>query len=234
MTAMDNATRNAGDMINKLTITYNRTRQAHDHQGTDRDHLRRRSALRTGAATRQGSSDMAPEQKKPLRRGRRLRQQGCRPHHPGHRRRRRREFDGDLPAILNALETRITAATASCSKWRSISAKHRAHHRHGLDRRSGPRPGSDRHRRADHRCRSARARSAASSTSSASRSTSAARSAPRSRPIHAPRRVRRAVDRSADPRHRHQGRRPARPYAKGGKIGLFGGAGVGKTVLIRN
>ena len=24
------------------------------------------------------------------------------------------------------------------------------------------------------------------------------------------------------------------PYAKGGKIGLFGGAGVGKTVLIRN
>ena len=28
MTAMDNATRNAGDMINKLSIQYNRTRQA--------------------------------------------------------------------------------------------------------------------------------------------------------------------------------------------------------------
>jgi F-type H+-transporting ATPase subunit gamma len=28
MTAMDSATRNAGDMINKLTLTYNRTRQA--------------------------------------------------------------------------------------------------------------------------------------------------------------------------------------------------------------
>ena len=28
MTAMDNATRNAGDMINKLTIFYNRSRQA--------------------------------------------------------------------------------------------------------------------------------------------------------------------------------------------------------------
>jgi F-type H+-transporting ATPase subunit gamma len=28
MTAMDNATRNAGDMINKLTLNYNRTRQA--------------------------------------------------------------------------------------------------------------------------------------------------------------------------------------------------------------
>ena len=28
MSAMDNATRNAGDMINKLTIKYNRLRQA--------------------------------------------------------------------------------------------------------------------------------------------------------------------------------------------------------------
>jgi F-type H+-transporting ATPase subunit gamma len=28
MTAMDNATRNAGDMIGRLTLTYNRTRQA--------------------------------------------------------------------------------------------------------------------------------------------------------------------------------------------------------------
>ena len=28
MTAMDNATRNAGDMISGLTLTYNRTRQA--------------------------------------------------------------------------------------------------------------------------------------------------------------------------------------------------------------
>jgi F-type H+-transporting ATPase subunit gamma len=29
MTAMDNATRNAGEMINKLTIFYNRSRQAY-------------------------------------------------------------------------------------------------------------------------------------------------------------------------------------------------------------
>ena len=28
MTAMDNATRNAGDMINALTLLYNRSRQA--------------------------------------------------------------------------------------------------------------------------------------------------------------------------------------------------------------
>ena len=53
------------------------------------------------------------------------------------------------------------------------------------------------------------------------------------RPIHQPApRVRRAVDGSADPRHGHQGCRPARAIRQGGKIGLFGGAGVGKTVLI--
>jgi F-type H+-transporting ATPase subunit gamma len=28
MTAMDNATRNAGDLIDRLTLVYNRTRQA--------------------------------------------------------------------------------------------------------------------------------------------------------------------------------------------------------------
>jgi F-type H+-transporting ATPase subunit gamma len=28
MTAMDNATRNAGEMIDRLTLTFNRTRQA--------------------------------------------------------------------------------------------------------------------------------------------------------------------------------------------------------------
>ena len=36
-----------------------------------------------------------------------------------------------------------------------------------------------------------------------------------------------------NPGDRYQGSRPdLSPYAKGGKIGLFGGAGVGKTVLI--
>ena len=48
MTAMDSATRNAGDMINRLTLNYNRTRQAVHHQGADRDHLRRRGAVRLG------------------------------------------------------------------------------------------------------------------------------------------------------------------------------------------
>ena len=45
MTAMDNATRNAGDMIDRLTLRYNRTAPGADHQGADRDHLRRRSGI---------------------------------------------------------------------------------------------------------------------------------------------------------------------------------------------
>jgi hypothetical protein len=44
--------------------------------------------------------------------------------------------------------------------------------------------------------------------------------------------LRRAVDQGRDLRDGHQGHRPARPLQAGGKIGLFGGAGVGKTVLI--
>ena len=32
MTAMDNATRNAGELIDRLTLVYNRTRQANIHQ----------------------------------------------------------------------------------------------------------------------------------------------------------------------------------------------------------
>jgi F-type H+-transporting ATPase subunit beta len=37
--------------------------------------------------------------------------------------------------------------------------------------------------------------------------------------------LRRPVDRDRDPGHRHQGHRLLAPYAQGGKIGLFGGAG---------
>ena len=45
MTAMDNATRNAGDMIKRLTPELQPRAPGEHHQGTDRDHLRRRSAL---------------------------------------------------------------------------------------------------------------------------------------------------------------------------------------------
>ena len=46
MTAMDNATRNAGDMINKLTIQYNRSTPGCDHHRADRDHRRGGGAVR--------------------------------------------------------------------------------------------------------------------------------------------------------------------------------------------
>ena len=45
MTAMDSATRNAGDMINKLTIHLQPLPPGLHHQGADRDHLRRRGGL---------------------------------------------------------------------------------------------------------------------------------------------------------------------------------------------
>jgi F-type H+-transporting ATPase subunit beta len=45
--------------------------------------------------------------------------------------------------------------------------------------------------------------------------------------------VRPAREQDRDVRDRHQGHRPAHPVRQGGKIGLFGGAGVGKTVLIQ-
>jgi len=81
--------------------------------------------------------------------------------------------------------------------------------------------------------RSAARSSAASSTSSASpwtrwaRSTS--RSAPRSTAWPGPHR---AGNLDADVRDRHQGHRPARALHQGRQDRLFGGAGVGKTVLI--
>ena len=45
MSAMDNATRNAGEMIRKQTLTLQPHPPGDDHQGTDRDHLRRRGAV---------------------------------------------------------------------------------------------------------------------------------------------------------------------------------------------
>ena len=45
--------------------------------------------------------------------------------------------------------------------------------------------------------------------------------------------VRRTDHLPGSPVHRDQGRRSAGTLSKGGKIGLFGGAGVGKTVLIK-
>ena len=97
------------------------------------------------------------------------------------------------------------------------------------------RHGSRGHRRAHHRAGGRRRRWAASSTCWASRWTTARARQAQERWSHPPPRA----------RLRRAGRRTTEiletgikvvdlicPYAKGGKIGLFGGAGVGKTVLI--
>ena len=67
MSAMDNATRNAGDMIKQADAELQPHAPGDDHQGTDRDHLGRRGALSTiqrgptpwPAATRQASPPAA-------------------------------------------------------------------------------------------------------------------------------------------------------------------------------
>ncbi len=85
------------------------------------------------------------------------------------------------------------------------------------------------------RCRSARRPSAASSTSSASRWTRPARSKPTSYyPIHRP--APKFTDQATEVEAFETGIKVVdllAPYSRGGKIGLFGGAGVGKTVLIQ-
>ena len=91
-----------------------------------------------------------------------------------------------------------------------------------------------RHRRADHDAGRQRSASAASSTSSASRSTRRGPvNAKKTLPIH--RAPPKFVDQSTKVEVFETGIKVIdllAPYRKGGKIGLFGGAGVGKTVLI--
>ena len=144
------------------------------------------------------------------------------------------QFEGHLPAILNALETDNQRQPPGARGRPASRRDHGAHRRHGHHRRPGARPGGDRHRRSRSRCRSATRRSAASSTSSASRSTRPARSRPRARaPIHQP--APSFTEQSTEAQILVTGIKVVdllAPYAKGGKIGLFGGAGVGKTVLI--
>ena len=110
MTAMDNATRNAGDMIKKLTLQIQPLAPGLDHQGTDRDHLRRRGHL--------GRAPTAIEGK-----GYRHGHQQHRHDHPVMGAVVDVQFDGDLPAILNALHVEAPASRLSCSKSRSIWAR---------------------------------------------------------------------------------------------------------------
>ena len=145
------------------------------------------------------------------------------------------QFDGHLPEILNALETtnngqRLVLEVAQHlgeSTVRCIAMD--------IDRGPGPRPGRarhrradpvpvgdgdarphhERHRRADRRGRPGRRRGVAADPCAGARA---------------------IAEQSTEAQILVTGIKVVdllAPYAKGGKIGLFGGAGVGKTVLIQ-
>ena len=210
MAAMDNATRNAGEMIDKPDAELQPHAPGADHQGADRDHLRRRGALRA-------SRDLRCERDRDERRQSQENVAG-RPGHPGDGRGRRRAVRTEaLPAILNALHTDIhgsrlvleVAQQLGESTVRTIAMDGTD----GLTRGQevldtgepiaipvgretlGPHPQRD--RRAGRRARPGRRQD------HARRST---------RPAPA---LRRPVDRGRDPGHRHQGRRPAHPLPQG-------------------
>ena len=146
------------------------------------------------------------------------------------------QFEGELPAILNALRRPRTAATALVLEVaQHLGEMHRPHHRHGHHRRPGARPGSHRHRRADH---------GAGRPGTLGRIMNViGEPVDEARPGRTPRHARRSIsdaplfaDQSTEAEILVTGIKVVdllAPYAKGGKIGLFGGAGVGKTVLIQ-
>jgi F-type H+-transporting ATPase subunit beta len=147
-------------------------------------------------------------------------------------------FQGQrLPEINTAL--RLTNPSINDQQWnlvlevaQHLGEIHRAHHRHGRHRRPRARRRGPRHGQAHLHARRQGSARVASSTSSASPSTSSAPHTPPRSPIH------RLPRRSSSSRPRSQAFETGikvidllAPYARGGKIGLFGGAGVGKTVL---
>ena len=144
------------------------------------------------------------------------------------------KFDGHLPQILNALETtnngnRLVLEVAQHLGENTVRCI-------AMDMTDGLVRGQEvhRHRRADHGSGRPRHASAASSTSSASRSTKLGPvNAEAQRAIH--RRRRPIAEQATEAQILVTGIKVVdllAPYAKGGKVGLFGGAGVGKTVLI--
>ena len=146
------------------------------------------------------------------------------------------QFDGHLPAILNALETDNDGNRLVLEVAQHLGENTVRCHRHGLHRRPGARPDRlstparrssvpvgdeharphhQRHRRAGRRSRPGRRQSRCAPSTSR-------------RPTY--------VDQSTEAQILVTGIKVLdllAPYARGGKIGLFGGAGVGKTVLIQ-
>ena len=131
MTAMDNASRNAGEVIKKLTLQMNRSRQASITKELDRDHLRRRSRLRiqgkgTFMATNNiGTITQITGAVVDVR------------------------FEGELPNILNALHVEHRRPQAGARGGAASGRVGGPRHRDGHDRRPGARREGGRHRRPD-------------------------------------------------------------------------------------
>ena len=143
------------------------------------------------------------------------------------------QFEGHLPAILERAgdqEPRQPPGAGSRPASRRVD---RAHHRHGLDRRPGARPGGQRHRRADLGAGRPGTLGRIINVIGEPVDEAGPVKAEAMRAIHqeAPT----YADQSTEAQILVTGIKVVdllAPYAKGGKIGLFGGAGVGKTVLI--
>ena len=187
------------------------------------------------AAHRQG-----PAPRRPPRQGRRPKRQ----HSTGNHRRPHRQvigavvdvaFDGELPRDPVRARDRQQRQPPGARSRPAPRREHRPHDRDGRDRGPDPRPAGDRHRLAD-----PRARRPEDARPHPERHRRADR---RARPGRQP-----TLRRRSTPRRRCSSTSRPRaailvtgikvidllaPYAKGGKIGLFGGAGVGKTVLIQ-
>ena len=146
-----------------------------------------------------------------------LQTQHHRQRHPGDRRRRRRAVRrGRCPAILNALETDRTTATAWCSKWRSIWANRRCARSRWTRPKASCAAGSERHRQPIAVPVGPGTLGRIMNVIGEPVDEAGPIKADETRPIHQPSaQVHRAIDRSADPRHRHQGRRPARALRQG-------------------
>ena len=144
------------------------------------------------------------------------------------------QFDGELPAILNALHAenqgkrlvlevaqhlgektvRTVAMDTTDGLVRGQPGDRYRRADHGAGRAGDAGPHHQRHRRAGRRARPGQCQEAARRSTARRRNSSTSR--PRPQILVTGIKV---VDLLA-------------PYAKGGKIGLFGGAGVGKTVII--
>ena len=144
------------------------------------------------------------------------------------------QFEGHLPAILNALETKNHGNRLVLEVAQHLGEIDRAHHRHGHHRRPGARPGSAPTPARRSRCRSApgllgRIINVIGEPvdEAGPVKDEAQRAIHQEAPTY--------TDQSTEAQILVTGIKVVdllAPYAKGGKIGLFGGAGVGKTVLI--